>query len=84
VENFIYRTVTTDCDDHVGLLRLRAKATRITAFPGHINFNTMSEPALLCHGRSQRLAVGYFAINHQAQEFLGHHRTHASTAFGQR
>lgn len=83
MKNFIYCAVTTYCDDHVGLLRLRVKATCITAFPGHINFDTMSEPALLCHGRSQRLGAGYFAINHQAQEFLGHHKIHASTAFGQ-
>jgi hypothetical protein len=81
VKNFIYCAVTTYCDDHIGLLR--AKATRITAFPCHMNFDAMSKPALLCHGCPQCLAVSDLAINHKAQEFLGHHRTHASTAFGQ-
>jgi len=63
VKNFIYCAVTTYCDDHIGL-RLRGKATRITAFPCHMNFDAMSKPALLCHGRPQRLVVSDLAINH--------------------
>jgi hypothetical protein len=70
VKDFIDSAVATYCRDYISLLRPRAKATCITAFPDHTNFDTMSKPALLGHGGPQRLVVSYFAINHEAQEFL--------------
>jgi hypothetical protein len=70
VKNFIYCAVTPDCDDRIGLARLRAKPARITAFPCHLNLDAMSESPLPYHGRPQRLAADDLAVNDKAQVFF--------------